>query len=156
VVRTWTVNLDAENNAAEVRLFSLPVLINTGPDLFAAAVGQCWCLTPADILQFHAQMPCSVEIVSIKVRARHAMAVLRLGDRLLSKCSSAPGLDTTGWLTGVRFTIVRGKITGMEQDWWRRPDGMIGWPPWARPAILNAWALTEPALGLSFRVRKSH
>jgi hypothetical protein len=156
VVRTWTANLDAENNAAEVRLFSLPVLINTGPDLFAAGVGQCWCLTPADILQFHAQIPCSVEIVSIKVRGRYAMAVLRLGDRLLSKCSSAPGPDTTGWLTGVRFTIVRGKITGMEQDWWRRPDGMIGWPPWARREILNAWALTEPALGLSFRVRKSH
>jgi hypothetical protein len=133
VVRAWTTNLDTGNNVAEARLFSLPVLINTGPDLFAASVGQCWCRSPADIVHFHAQIPCSVKIVSIKIRGRHATAVLRLGDRQASKCSSAPGPDTTGWLTGLRFTIVRGKITAMEQDWWRRPDGMTAWAPWAKP-----------------------
>jgi hypothetical protein len=133
VVRAWTANLDTGNNAAEARLFSLPVLINTGPDLFAVTVGQCWCRTRAEIVQFHARIPCSVKIVSIKVRGRHAMAVLRLGDRQTSKCSSAPGPDTTGWLTGVRFTIVRGKITGVEQDWWRQPGGRTAWAPWAKP-----------------------
>jgi hypothetical protein len=113
VVRAWTTNLDTGNNVGEARLFSLPVLIETGPDLAAATVGQCWCLSPAEIVHFHAQMPCSVKIVSITVRGRHATAVLRLGDRLTSKCSSVPGPDTTGWLTGLRFKIVRGKITAM-------------------------------------------
>lgn len=132
MVRTWAHNLNIENNAGEARLFSLPVLIEVGPDLFNVNVGACWCLTRADITQFHVGIPCSAKVMSIKVRGRHAIAVFRLGDRPTSKCSSAPGPDTTGWLTGVRFTIVRGKITAMEQDWWRRPDGTVGWPPWAK------------------------
>ena len=140
VVRAWTTNLDTGNNAAEARLFSLPVLINTGPDLFAVTIGQCQCLSPADIVQFHAGIPCSVKIVSIKVRGRHAMAVLRLGDRQTSRCSSAPGPDTTGWLTGVWFTIVHGKITAMEQDWWRQPgQGQMMWAPWAGQRSIRLW-----------------
>jgi hypothetical protein len=141
VVRAWAANLDTGNNAAEARLFSLPVLINTGPDLFAVTMGQCQCLSRADIVQFHAGIPCSVKIVSIEVRGRHAMAVFRLGDRQTSKCSSAPGPDTTGWLTGVRFTIVRGKITAMEQDWWREAGGQrrMQWAPWAGPRSTRLW-----------------
>ena len=127
VVRAWAANLDAANNAAEARLFSLPVLINVGPGLYR--VGQCWCLTPADVVKFHAQIPCSVKIVSLKGRGRYATAVFRLGDRVTSKCASAPGPDPTGWLSGVRFTIVRGKITAMQQMWFK-PLGQaaIRWP----------------------------
>ena len=91
--------------------------------------GQCWCLTPADVVKFHAQIPCSVKIVSLKGRGRYATAVFRLGDRVTSKCASAPGPDPTGWLSGVRFTIVRGKITAMQQMWFK-PLGQaaIRWP----------------------------
>ena len=108
VVGAWAANLNAGNNAAEARLFSLPALINVPP--------ACWCLTPADVAQFHAQLRCSLKIVSIKVRGRYATAVFRLGDREISKCDS-PG----GSLTAVRFTIVRGKITVWKQMWWKPP-----------------------------------
>ena len=113
VVRAWTANLNAENNAAEARLFSLPALIDVG-------LG-CWCLTRADIAHFHAQIRCSLKIVSIKVRRRYATAVFGVGDRETSKCSSAPGPDTTGSRIGMRFTIVRGKISGIQALWWKPP-----------------------------------
>jgi hypothetical protein len=112
VVRAWNANLNAENNVAEVRLFSRPALIS----LMAGPYG-CWCLTAADVLQFHVQLLCSAKIVSIKVRGRYATAVFgRFGDRVTSKCDE-PG----GALTGVRFTIVRGKITVLKQMWWKPP-----------------------------------
>jgi len=38
------------------------------------------------------------------------------GDRETSKCDSPQGS-----LTGVRFTIVRGKITVWKQVWWKAP-----------------------------------
>ena len=120
VVRRWAANLDAENNAGEGRLFRYPVMIETGPGLFG--VGQCWCLTRSAVFEFHADIPCGVKIVSIGVRRRYATAVFRLGDRLTSKCSSAPTpMDLTGWFTAVRFTIVRGKITVLKQIWWKPP-----------------------------------
>jgi hypothetical protein len=111
VVRAWTANLNAGNSAAEARLFSLPALIS----LMEGPYG-CWCLTAAEVAQFHAQLLCSGKIVSIKVRGRYATAVFRLGDREISKCDS-PG----GSLTAVRFTIVRGKITVWQQMWWKPP-----------------------------------
>ena len=112
VVRAWTANLNAGNNAAEVRLFSLPALISQMEGPYG-----CWCLTPRQIFQFHVQLPCSAKIVSTKVRGRYATAVFRMGDReMISKCDS-PG----GSLTAVRFTIVRGKITALQQMWWKPP-----------------------------------
>src|SRR5262245_54267117 len=73
VVRTWTANLNAGNNAAEARLFSLPATIS----LIEGPYG-CYCLTPAEVAQFHEQLPCSPgKIVSIKVRGRNATAVFR-------------------------------------------------------------------------------
>jgi hypothetical protein len=112
VVRAWTANLNAGNNAAEARLFSIPALIS----LMEGPYG-CWCLTRAEVVQFHAQLLCTVKIVSIKVRGRYATAVFGLpGDRDTSKCDSPPGS-----LTAVRFTIVRGKITVWKQMWWKPP-----------------------------------
>ena len=116
VVRAWTANLNAGNNAAEARLFSLPALIS----LLEGPYG-CTCTTPAEVVQFHAQLLCSGKIVSIKVRGRYATAVFGLGDRETSKCSSAPGPDTTGSRIGMRFTIVRGKISGIQALWWKPP-----------------------------------
>ena len=114
VVRAWEANLNAGNNAAAARLFSLPALISLiqGP-------WECWCLTPAEVVHFHARLPCSGKIVSIKVRGRYATAVFALlGDRETSKCDSPRGS-----LTAARFTIVRGKITAWEQVWWKPPGG---------------------------------
>jgi hypothetical protein len=108
VVRGWTANLNAGNNAAEARLFSLPAVIS----LMEGPYG-CWCVTPAEVAQVHAQILCSAKIVSIKVRGRYATAVLRMRDRETSKC------DNPGTLTAVRFTIVRGKISAWKQMWWR-------------------------------------
>jgi hypothetical protein len=115
VVRAWTANLDASNNAAEARLFRLPALIS----LMEGPYGCNRCLTPAEVVQLHAHLLCSLEIVSIKVRGRYATAVFRpLGDRQTSKCDSP-----SGSLTALRFTIVRGKITAWEQAWWKPPRG---------------------------------
>ena len=111
VVGAWTANLNAGNNAAEARLFSLPALIS----LMAGPYG-CYCLTRAEVAQFHARLPCSGKIVSIKVRGRSATAVFRLGDRETSQCD-----ESAAALTGVRFTIVRGKITVLKQVWWKPP-----------------------------------
>jgi hypothetical protein len=112
MVRVWTANLNAGNNAAEARLFSLPALIS----LMEGPYG-CWCLTPAEVATFHARLLCSAKIVSIKVRGRNATAVFALlGDRETTTCDSPPGS-----LTAVRFTIVRGKITAWKQIWWKPP-----------------------------------
>ena len=117
VVRAWNANVNAENNAAEARLFKLPALISQLP---GAPGHGCWCLTPAEVVQFHAQLPCTAKIVSIKVRGRYATAVLRpLGDRETSRC------DYLGTLTGIRFTIVRGKITVWKQVWWKSRGGCL-------------------------------
>src|SRR5262245_31436176 len=89
VVRTWTANLNADNNAAQASLFKLPALIS-----MARGPQGCWCLTPWKVVQFHVWLPCTGKIVSIKVRGRYATAVLRLtGDReaSTSTCDSPPG-----------------------------------------------------------------
>jgi len=65
--------------------------------------------TPKQVAQWHAGLPCSGKIVSIKVRGRYATAVFRLGNRKTSKC------DAPGTLAAARFTIVRGKITVWQQ-----------------------------------------
>jgi hypothetical protein len=116
VVRAWTANVNAENNAAAARLFSLPALIS----LMEGPYG-CYCLTRAEVFDFHAQLLCTDKIVSITVRGRVATAVFGSpGDRLTSKCDAPPGA-----LTGVRFTIVRGKITVWQQVWWKPPGGAV-------------------------------
>jgi outer membrane murein-binding lipoprotein Lpp len=115
VVRAWNADVNAGNNAAVARLFSLPALISlmTGP------YGCNMCRTPAEVVQLHAQLLCSAKIKSIKVRGRYATAVFgHPGDRETSKCDAPPGA-----LTGVRFTIVRGKINALKQVWYRPPGG---------------------------------
>jgi hypothetical protein len=65
--------------------------------------------TRAQVAQWHAGLPCSGKILSIKVRGRYATAVFRLGDRLTSKC------DAPGTLAAARFEIVKGKIVSWIQ-----------------------------------------
>lgn len=128
VVHAWTANMNAGNNFAAARLFSLPAVIS----LMEGPYG-CWCTTRGDVFEFLAELPCSVEIVSIKVRGRYAMAVFRhLGNRLGSKCDSPPGSSTA-----VRFTIARGKICVWQQVWWKPPDG----------AAIQAPGAQEPPAG---------
>jgi len=107
VVRAWSANVDAENNAAEARLFSLPASIS----LMKAPYG-CYCRTRAAVALLHTRLLCSGKVVSIEVRGRYATAAFRLGDRLTSRCDAPPGS-----VTGVRFTIVHGKITVLKQVW---------------------------------------
>jgi hypothetical protein len=112
VVRAWNANLNGQNNAAEARLFSYPAVIS----LMAGPYG-CYCLTPAEVAHLHTQLVCSAKILSIQVRGQNATAVFgRFGDREFSKCD-----EPAGSLTGVRFTIVRGKITVLKQIWWKPP-----------------------------------
>ena len=53
--------------------FSLPATIS----MMAGPYG-CYCLTAAEVAQFHVQLVCSARIVSIEVRGRDETAVLRL------------------------------------------------------------------------------
>jgi hypothetical protein len=115
VVRAWEANLNAGNNAAEARLFSLPAVISQAEGPYG-----CYCLTPAEVARWHTELLCSAKIVSIKVRGRYATAVFRLGDRETSKCDSP-----LGSLTAVRFTIVRGKITVFKEVWFEPPGGEV-------------------------------
>ena len=102
VVRAWSTNLNAGNNAAEARLFSLPALMIQGPYGYRLT-------TARQVARWHAGLPCSGKIVSIRVRGTFATAVFRLGDRRKSKC------DAPGTLAAARFKIVRGKITIWQQ-----------------------------------------
>ncbi len=102
VVRAWSANLNAGRNAAEARLFSLPVTMVQGQYGYRLT-------TPAQVAAWHAALPCSGKVVSIRVRGRYATAVFRLGNRKTSKC------DAPGTLAAARFTIVRGKITAWQQ-----------------------------------------
>jgi hypothetical protein len=102
VVRAWSRYLNTGNNAAEARLFSLPVTVIQGRFAFRLE-------TSNQIAEWHAALPCSGRILSISVRGRFATAVFRLGNRTTSKC------DAPGMLAAARFTIVRGKITMWQQ-----------------------------------------
>ena len=118
VVRTWNANLNAQNNALQPRLFSYPAVIS----LMAGPYG-CYCLTPAAVMHFHTQLLCSVKILSITVRGHYATAVFgHFGNRQFSpsKCLEPPGART-----GMRFTIVRGKITVLKQLWWKPPGRAV-------------------------------
>jgi len=103
IVRAWSANLNAGDNAAEARLFALPATMVQGAYVFRL-------VNPKQIAQWHAALPCSGTVVSIVVRGRFATAVFRLGNRKTSKCDAPPGT-----LAAARFTIVAGKITVWEQ-----------------------------------------
>jgi hypothetical protein len=126
VVRVWEANLNAGNNAAEARLFSLPALIS----LMEGPYG-CLCLTRAEVVQFHAQLLCSGKIVSIKVRGRYATAVFRaLGDRETSKCDY-PGHAHRGAVhdrARQDHRVGAGVVEG-------RLDAVHGWPPTRLPTV---------------------
>src|SRR4051812_39750716 len=102
IVQAWSANLNRGDNAAEARLFALPATMIQGPYGYRLA-------TPAQVAQWHAALPCSGRIVSIKVHGRYATAVFLLGNRKTSKC------NTPGTLVAARFTIVHGKITMWQQ-----------------------------------------
>jgi hypothetical protein len=103
IVRAWSTNLNAGDNAAEAQLFALPATMVQGAYVFRL-------VNAKQVAQWHAALPCSGKIVSIVVRGRFATAVFRLGNRKNSKCDAAPGT-----LAAARFTIVNGKITVWEQ-----------------------------------------
>jgi hypothetical protein len=116
LVRTWTENLNSGNNAAETQLFLLPTTIS----LMEGPYG-CLCLTRGEVLYVHTELLCTAEIVSVKVHGKVATTVFRLlGDRLGSTCDSPPGS-----LTGVRFTFMRGKITRLQQVWFKAPGRAV-------------------------------
>src|SRR5207237_6614911 len=102
LVRTWSDYLTSGNNAGEAALFRLPVLMIQGQYAYRL-------VTPAQVAKWHAALPCSGRIVSIRVRGRYATAVFRLGNRKQSNC------DAPGTLAAARFTIVGGKITEWRQ-----------------------------------------
>ena len=102
VVHAWSDYLNSGNNAGEAALFRLPVLMIQGPYAYRL-------VTPTQVAKWHAALPCSGRIVSIRVRGRYATAVFRLGNRKQSTC------DAPGTLAAARFTIVGGKITEWRQ-----------------------------------------
>jgi hypothetical protein len=102
VVHAWSDYLNSGDNAGEAALFRLPVLMIQGPYAYRL-------VTSAQVAKWHAALPCSGRIVSIRVRGRYATAVFRLGNRKQSRC------DAPGTLAAARFTIVGGKITEWRQ-----------------------------------------
>ncbi|HZO97342.1 MAG TPA: hypothetical protein VFB42_08225 [Gaiellaceae bacterium] len=102
IVRAWSRRLNAGDNAGEAALFALPVTMIQGPYAYRL-------VTPRQVAEWHAALPCSGEVVSIAVRGRVATAVFRLGDRKTSRC------DAPGTLAAARFTIVHGRITLWQQ-----------------------------------------
>jgi hypothetical protein len=102
IVRAWSTYLNAGDNAAEARLFRLPATMIQGSFVYRLR-------TPGEISRWHAALPCSGRIVSIKVRGHFATAVFELGDRKTSKC------DAPGTRVAARFLIVGGKITVWQQ-----------------------------------------
>jgi len=102
IVRAWSKYLNNGNNAAEARLFSLPAIMIQGPTGYRLR-------TPQQVAEWHAALPCSGRILSIKVQGRYATAVFRLGNRKTSRC------DAPGTLAAARFTILRGRIKIWEQ-----------------------------------------
>lgn len=102
VVREWSTRLNAGDDAAVARLFTVPVLMTQGPYVFRL-------VNRKQVALWHAALPCSGHVVSITIRGRYATAVFRLGNRTTSKC------DAPGTLAAARFTIVGGKIVAWQQ-----------------------------------------
>ena len=102
IVRAWSARLTAGDNAGVARLFTVPVLMTQGPYTYRL-------INRSQVARWHAALPCSGHVVSIRVAGRYATAVFRLGNRKTSRC------DAPGTLAAARFTIVGGKIVAWEQ-----------------------------------------
>lgn len=120
IVRAWSRQLNAGDNAAAARLFELPALIVQGD-----RVGEF--RTFEELAAWHAGLPCSGAIVSLSFEGEFVIAVFELGDRPTSKCDAPPGSQAAA-----RFLIRRGKIVLWEQV---APPGGNESDPSEQPAI---------------------
>ena len=104
VVRAWSANLNAGDNDAVAKLFSLPAVIAQGDQ-----VGEF--RTHRDLATWFAALPCSGTVVSISYDEPDvALAVFNLGDRSTSLCDAEPGT-----LAAARFVFRDGKLIAWQQ-----------------------------------------
>jgi hypothetical protein len=102
VVRSWSLRLNADDNAGAAKLFGLPAIVIQAPYAFRLR-------TRAQLTEWHKTLPCAGHIVSITVHGLVADAIFRLANRPSSKC------DGPGELAAARFTFAHGKIVRWEQ-----------------------------------------
>jgi hypothetical protein len=102
VVRAWSRRLNAGDNRGVARLFALPAqLVQSGLVYRLVSYDQ--------VALWHAGLPCSGRIVSIRFMGRYVTAVFELGNRATSRC------DAPGSRAAARFEIVHGRIRSWEQ-----------------------------------------
>ena len=102
IVNAWSERLNAGDNAGVARLFAVPSFAVQGAYVYRFE-------TRAQLAGWHAGLPCSGKIVSIRISGRFATAVFRLGNRRTSRC------DAPGTLAAARFEIVGGKVVTWVQ-----------------------------------------
>lgn len=102
VVRAWSRALNTGNDKAAARLFAPNALTIQGGFVIRLR-------TAKSAVLWNSGLPCSGEIVRVRVKGNVAVATFVLGHRKGHKC------DGPGQLAGARFTVVGGKITRWEQ-----------------------------------------
>ena len=102
VVRAWSHALNTGNDKAAGALFARNALTVQGAFIFRLR-------TSKSAVLWNSGLPCSGEIVRLRVKGNVATATFVLGHRKGHKCG-APGQ-----LAAAKFTVVRGKIIRWEQ-----------------------------------------
>ena len=102
VVRAWSRALNAGDDRSAGALFARNAITVQGAVVVRLR-------TARSAVVWNSGLPCSGEIVSIRVRGNVAVATFRLGERPHHIC------DGPGNLVAARFTLVRGRIVRWEQ-----------------------------------------
>lgn len=102
IVRAWSRALNAGDDRAAGALFARGAIVIQGPFIVVLK-------TAKSAVVWNAGLPCSGDIIRMRVKSNIAVATFRLGQRPGHKC------DGPGELAAAKFTIKRGKITRWEQ-----------------------------------------
>ena len=102
VVRAWSRALNAGNDKAAGALFAPNALTIQGGFVVRLR-------TAKSAVVWNSGLPCSGDIIRLRVKGNVATATFRLGRRKGHTCTGP------GQLAAARFTVVRGRITRWEQ-----------------------------------------
>lgn len=103
VVRAWSAALNAGDNEAAGELFAPNAVVVQGPDAIPLPDAAAAAL-------FTASLPCSGQIIEVRVDENVVTAVFELGDRETSPCDAQPGS-----LAAADFLIEDGAIVVWQQ-----------------------------------------
>ena len=118
VVRAWSKALNAGDDAAAARLFALPATIVQGDRVDRYA-------DYGALAAWHALLPCSGTIVSLRLEDDRALAVFELGDRAGSTCDAPAGTPAAAEFVFRDGLLVAWRRAPVPDDREQLPDDAV-------------------------------